>query len=77
MVRYCTMPNIPFFRDWYEKKFSSLCKQHDDDYETKKCKLCSDTKMVKAMYSKGYYILGSLTFIAVNLPWVWYKFYRK
>lgn len=68
------MPNIPYFRKWYENKFGTLCEQHDKDYKKGKCKLCSDVRLTKGIYNKGYYLLGSLSFLAVNLPHVWLKY---
>jgi hypothetical protein len=30
--RFCTVPNIPFFRDWYVKRYNSACERHDHEY---------------------------------------------
>lgn len=30
--RFCTVPNIPFFRDWYVKNYNWICEWHDGVY---------------------------------------------
>lgn len=74
--RFCTMPNIPLFRDWYEKRFGKYCKEHDEDYDKGECKLCNDKKLAGYIWRDGYKTLSVLTFLAVNLPQVWYEFYK-
>lgn len=75
--RYCTMPKVPWFRDWFEEKFGDLCKTHDEDYYKGKCKLCSDIAFVKGIFSRGYWFLTPFVFIFINMPWVWYWYLRR
>lgn len=69
----CTMPKIPYFRDWFESKFSDLCNMHDLGYVYLDCKLCCDFRLAAGIAERGYPFIGLLTFFAVNLPWVWIK----
>jgi len=71
------MPNIPWFRDWFENKFGDLCNEHDKDYMMGRCKLCSDCALVNGIIKLGFWWLVIPVFIAVNLPWVWIKYYKK
>ena len=67
------MPKIPFFRDWYEKKFGDLCYVHDEQYKTIKTKNDKhevDYQFCASIAKRGYFILSVLTLLAVNLPWV-------
>jgi len=73
--RYCTLPNIPFFRDWFEGKFGELCKRHDLGYFTGDCKLCHDKEFAVNIAKKGHPVLAIFVFAAVNLPWVWFEWY--
>ena len=74
--RYCTMPNIPWFRDWFESKFGDLCYRHDRWYETKVPKLEADKWFCAYIYKRGYWYLVPFVFLAVNLPWVWWSYYK-
>ena len=75
--RRCTMPNIPWFRDWFESKFHNECKLHDKEYKIGKCKLCSDYRLATSIAEKGYVLLSLGVFIAVNMPWVWYIWFKR
>ena len=77
MTRHCTMPNIPFFRDWFEENFGDLCEQHDAEYAFGDCKLCSDYTFVKEIGKRGYWYLVPFVYIAINLPWVWFNWLRR
>ncbi len=74
--RYCTMPAIPWFRDWFESKFWFECQVHDAKYANVKCKLCADYNFSAAIAGRGYPLLALIAFLAVNLPWVWWSWYR-
>lgn len=71
------MPNIPVFRDWFEKRFGDLCELHDWDYQHTKCKLCADSRFVHAIKERGYPYLAILVWFAVQLPWVWMAYYKE
>ena len=78
--RYCTMPKIPYFRDWYENKFGDLCAIHDVEYEMisegifthqdEEDKLIADFDFACGIAQRGYFMLAILSLMAVNLPWV-------
>lgn len=65
------MPKIPFFKEWFNGKFSDLCAEHDAEYAAGTCKLCSDYYLAAGIAGRGYGMLSILTFLAVQLPWVW------
>jgi hypothetical protein len=71
------MPNIPWFRDWFEKQFTDLCAQHDWEYDNEGCKLCSDWRFVRAISIRGYWWLTPLVFIAIQMPWVWISYNKR
>jgi hypothetical protein len=82
MPRYCTLPKDPFgFRNWYEKKFGDLCKLHDEAYAIGygggKCKLCADFEFALGISKRGHQFIALLSFIAVQMPWLWWKWVRK
>jgi hypothetical protein len=79
MDRHCTMPNIPWFTPWYERTFGDLCQAHDLAYIDGRCKLCADWRFVRAIVARGWYYapLALATFLAVNLPQVWAKYFRR
>jgi hypothetical protein len=64
--RHCTLPAIPWLRDWFEKKFGDLCQEHDHRYITRKCKFCSDWKLCLGMARRGYPVLALLTYVLLN-----------
>ena len=71
--RYCTIPKIPWFRDWFEDRFGDLCKIHDEEYSAAKTrheKYESDFKFTKQIAQRGYLTLSILTLMAVNMPWI-------
>lgn len=71
--RFCTMPNIPFLRDWFEGKFGDLCEAHDMVYTTmllKQEKDESDFEFAKGVAMRGHVWLAILALIAFQLPWV-------
>lgn len=67
------MPAIPLFRDWYERKFGDLCEAHDNVTD---CKMCGDWRFVRDIAKRGYLFIAIPTWIAVNMPWVWFDFMR-
>ncbi len=77
MERHCTMPNIPWFKAWFEKRFGDLCRKHDAEYAFGKCKLCADFRFCKALAQRGHKRLSLLVFLAINLPHVWIIYYWR
>lgn len=78
--RYCTMPKIPWFRDWFEGKFGNLCKEHDENYaigyRQGGCKLCHDFKFCAGIAEKGYGFLSVFVMLVLIL-WLplWWKWF--
>lgn len=71
--RYCTMPKVPWFRNWFEDKFGDLCARHDAEYqviETLADKYDSDFLFACEIAKRGHFILAILALIAVSMPWV-------
>lgn len=79
--RYCTMPKIPWFRDWFESKFGDLCEKHDTQYRhisaidepvvfKKRFKHESDFGFALSVALRGYVALAILALIFFQLPWV-------
>jgi hypothetical protein len=52
--RHCTMPNIPFFRDWFERQYGNLCEMHDEEYVYGKCRLCADWRFMLGMIKQDW-----------------------
>ena len=75
LMGQCTMPKIPFFRDWFEERFGDLCERHDAEYAFGDCKLCADWRFVLEIGKRGYWPLVPFVFLAVNLPWVWLEYF--
>ena len=73
------MPNIPWFRDWFEETFGHLCELHDEGYDKGTCKICYDLIFFKEMVKikKRYVFVAILTFLAVQAPWVWIEWYNN
>lgn len=76
--RYCTMPNIPYFRDWFEKNFGDLCEKHDKAYALnaeklkpiKADKIKADFDFCKEVALRGYMFMAVMSLLAFQLPWV-------
>ena len=71
--RYCTMPKIPWFRDWFEGKFGDLCEAHDAEYvaiEDQESKYWSDFKFACKIAQRGYFWFAIGALLLVSLPWV-------
>lgn len=68
--RHCSVPGIPFVREWVERYFGDLCEVHDDEYLAGKCRVCRDIKFTALA------VVRCLPFIAalVLLPLVFLAF---
>lgn len=73
----CTMPDIPWFKDWFNERFGDLCEAHDEAYAQRLCKICSDYWLAHGIADRGFLWLSFLTFLAVQLPWVWAEYLWK
>lgn len=63
--RYCTVPKFFSFKEWYENKFSDLCKIHDNEYVFKNVnKWTADWKFVSSVWNRGYKFTAIGSFIA-------------
>lgn len=80
MSRHCTLLAIPWFRDFYERNYSTLCESHDEMYAAAIGKLKADWYMVSDMWRMGRwfdYPMAIGTFLIVQLPWVWGEYLWK
>ena len=78
--RHCTLLKIPYFRDWFERRYGGLCRAHDIDYYLAFGKLAADVRLFKGIARKGRWYdlpLAVGTIIAVQLPWVWIEYIYK
>lgn len=73
MTRYCTLPNIPWFRSWFEGKFGDLCKRHDEAYgdiakldpaHRRPTKIHADYRFCATMACRGHPCLAICALIA-------------
>ena len=62
----CTLPKIPYFRDWYNEQFKDLCEEHDDCYRRQLPKKDADIDLMIGLIQRGYVWLGFATYIAVR-----------
>lgn len=62
----CTLPKIPWFRDWYNEQFKDLCERHDYCYKNQLPKKDADIDLMVGLIERGYVWLGFLTYIAVR-----------
>ena len=72
----CTLPKLVWFYDWFEKKFSDLCKEHDAIYIGRSgSKFKADIAFAKGMWKRGHPVLavGSLFFCSTVGWWYWFK----
>lgn len=77
--RHCTLLKIGNIRYWFEKRYGPLCEQHDIAYKEGR-KWQGDKELFKGMIAKGEwkdYPIATVTFILVQLPWVWYSYYSN
>ncbi len=52
--RYCTVPSILGFREWFEKQYGDLCEVHDREYVDKGCLICADIKFISGMVKSDW-----------------------
>lgn len=79
MARYCTMLKIGNFRYWFEKRYGRLCEYHDMAYK-RGVKWEGDKALFKGIWNKGGLrdkSLATLTFVIVQMPWVWAEYLWK
>lgn len=74
MSSFYTIPNIPWFRDWFEGKFGDLCEAHDSVID---CKVCGDWAFIRGIARRGYWYLAPPVWLAINMLWVWFEFIRN
>lgn len=77
-MRYCTIPKVFGLRQWFEYRFSDVCKVHDEVYEARRgSKFKADWELAKGIAKRGlpYYPVAALAFLACQTPfgfWYWY-----
>lgn len=71
----CTMPKIPWFRDWYNREFKDLCEAHDDAYRNKRPRKSADIQLMIGIAYRGYPALGIATYVSVR-TFGWINYWR-
>ena len=70
----CTMPKIPFLRDWYNREFEDLCEIHDLLYELRFDKGLSDDWLVENIRFNGHPYAAFFTRISLFfVGWFYYS----
>lgn len=71
----CSMPKIPYFRDWYEKSFKDLCLKHDHAYRDQEPRLQADLDFTAGIVTRGYPLLALASYYFIRVVGYWE--YRK
>lgn len=77
MSRYCTIPKIFGFREWFENHFGDLCEIHDIQYIEKNItRKDSDLQFVRGMRNRGYPILAFFSYLVIRpVGWFYWNNY--
>ena len=80
MARYCSIPGIPYVRDWVEKNFGDICQGHDEAYAEDKCRVCRDIKFIGLAAGRCLpfvlaLVLLPLIFIGFQINTIWGKIF--
>lgn len=69
----CSLPNIPYFKDWYNRHFEDLCRRHDIAYSKQQDKKRADINLMSGIALQGYPKLAMLTYLFVStVGWIYY-----
>lgn len=71
----CSMPKIPWFRDWYEKSFKDLCLKHDLAYKNQEPRRKADLEFMAGIVLRGYPLLAFISYYFIRVVGYWN--YRK
>jgi hypothetical protein len=71
----CTLPKIPWFRDWFNRKFGDLCELHDFNYQSRYPRKKADIELCASIMLRGYPVLAFLTYVFVRIIGCWH-YYR-
>ena len=63
----CTLPKIPYFRDWYNTQFHDLCDAHDKAYRELVPRKDADITLAVNVIQRGYVWVGFGTYIFVRI----------
>lgn len=63
----CTLPKIPWFRDWYNEQFKDLCEKHDKAYRDRIPRKDADIDLMIGVIQRGYVWIGIGTYIFVRI----------
>ena len=70
----CTMPKIPWFRDWYNEQFKDICQAHDDAYKDRIPRKDADIELLIGIVQSGYVLIGFTSYIMIRLiGWINYE----
>ena len=75
--RYCSVPDLFGFREWFESNFKDVCKEHDMHYVMKDITMIqADTKAIHAISNIkpwfGAICLASYPLVLPVALWYWY-----
>lgn len=82
--RHCSIPGIPYLRDWVESMFGDICEEHDIAYADGKCRICRDIKFIGRAAGRCLPFIGMFLFLPIlfvlfqintliNIGGVWWK----
>jgi len=77
--RYCTVPAIFGFRDWFEGRFGDLCEQHDELYVWRKgTQHQADCGLASGIMQRGCPWLAVIVYIFCRMfGWLyWYDWIK-
>lgn len=63
----CTMPYIPLFREWFNRKFGDLCEKHDINYTYLSSRKTADCILASDIMARGYPMLAITVYIFVRI----------
>lgn len=71
-MSHCTMPKIPWFRNWYNEQFKDLCEEHDRAYQNRVPRKDADIHLMLGVIQRGYVVVGIGTYIFVRIIGCWH-----
>jgi hypothetical protein len=70
----CTMPWMPWFRAWFNRKFGDLCEIHDFNYKSKYNRKKADIELAAGILLRGYPFMALLAYIFTRtIGWFHYE----
>lgn len=69
-LRSCSIPGIPYVREWVERWFGDLCAEHDEAYADNRCRVCVDIRF----FGRALGRCLPYTVVLIALPFVFIGF---